>query len=381
MARISVLYHHFPHYRAPVMRALVRQGRHDYHFFGGLEDHDGIRAFRGDETVTVHPVTFVQGPGRRVDIRDFDRALSGGFEATIILGNMRMPGVWRAVRQARRNGLATAFWAHGWLRRESWPRRLLRNRFFAQADRVLLYGARAQAIAAQSGFAEGRTAVIWNSLDWDRQSALFHRHAATARRELRAALGMPQDMPVVATISRVTPACRYDWLVAALARMRQRGTAAAIWMIGDGPARPALEAMARAAGVPLLAQGAQYDEEAIARQIMAADLVASPGKVGLTAMHALAYGTPVVTHDDLDRQMPEVEAVIEGVSGAFFRHGDIADLAGAITRLLPRAGADPGARRAACRAALEGRFTPADQVRLIDAAMDGILHAHQCQQA
>ena len=47
----------------------------------------------------------------------------------------------------------------------------------------------------------------------------------------------------------------------------------------------------------------------------------------ILAIHALAYGTPVITHDDLDRQMPEVEVISEGLTGAFFKHGDVADLA------------------------------------------------------
>ncbi len=103
--KISILYHHFPHYRAPVMRALAQSQRHEYHFFGGLEDHEGIRAFRGDDLVRINPIAFVQdGRKGRIDIRNFDRAVSKEFDAAIILGNMRMPGVWKAAGMARRNG-------------------------------------------------------------------------------------------------------------------------------------------------------------------------------------------------------------------------------------------------------------------------------------
>lgn len=374
--KISILYHHFPHYRAPVMRALAQSQRHEYHFFGGLEDHEGIRAFRGDDLVRINPIAFVQdGRKGRIDIRNFDRAVSKEFDAAIILGNMRMPGVWKAAGMARRNGLGTAFWAHGWLRREPWPKRRIRNYFFRKTDLVLTYGARAVQIARASGFPTERIRVIWNSLDWERHSTLFERYKSLDRDVLRQSLGMPTGVPLILTVSRVTDLCRYDWLVEAVAALRRKGSQAGIWMIGDGPALPGLIAQAASLGVPLYSRGAQYEEDLLVRQIMAADVVASPGKVGLTAMHALACGTPVVTHSDLDRQMPEVEAIIDGVSGAFFRFGDIGSLAEALDTLTGGEAVDYAEQRGNCRAALEGRFTPRDQARLIDDAMDEISNA------
>lgn len=84
-------------------------------------------------------------------------------------------------------------------------------------------------------------------------------------------------------------------------------------------------------------------------------------------------GTPVVTHSDFDQQMPEVEAIADGVSGALFRYGEVDDLSRALERMLAFDG-DYVERRAMCRASLEGRYTPKDQARLIDDAMDEMLH-------
>ena len=52
----------------------------------------------------------------------------------------------------------------------------------------------------------------------------------------------------------------------------------------------------------------------------------SPGNVGLTAIHSLTYGTPVLTHDDFNFQMPEAEAIKENISGIFFRINNANDL-------------------------------------------------------
>jgi len=60
--------------------------------------------------------------------------------------------------------------------------------------------------------------------------------------------------------------------------------------------------------------------------IALSDICVAPGEVGLTAMHSLIYGTPVVTHNDYTRQMPEFEAIEEHKSGAFFDYGNLSSL-------------------------------------------------------
>ncbi len=63
--------------------------------------------------------------------------------------------------------------------------------------------------------------------------------------------------------------------------------------------------------------GACYDEEIIGELIFNAQLCVSPGNVGLTAMHSLVYGTPVITHNNFSNQSPEFEAIIDGKTGSF----------------------------------------------------------------
>lgn len=51
-----------------------------------------------------------------------------------------------------------------------------------------------------------------------------------------------------------------------------------------------------------------------------------PAEVGLTAIHALSYGCPVISNDNFEKQMPEFESIIEGKTGSFYRENDISDL-------------------------------------------------------
>ena len=61
------------------------------------------------------------------------------------------------------------------------------------------------------------------------------------------------------------------------------------------------------------------------------DITVVPAALGLTGVQQSCHATPIVTDDDRYAQMPEWEAVIEGVTGSLvYRRDDIDSLAGAI---------------------------------------------------
>ena len=80
--------------------------------------------------------------------------------------------------------------------------------------------------------------------------------------------------------------------------------------------------------------GASYDESVNAELIYNADICVSPGPIGLTTIHSLMFGTPVITHDDFTHQGPEFEAIRQGVTGNFFKSGDVDSLAICISQWL-----------------------------------------------
>lgn len=110
--------------------------------------------------------------------------------------------------------------------------------------------------------------------------------------------------------------------------------------------------------------------------LMTADLCVSPGEVGLTAMHALAYGTPVVTHDDFDHQKPEAECIVPGQTGAFFRRADPAHLANTLFEWLSR-GQDREVIRTACYDKISILYNPNTQAKLINKAVRSANAGHR----
>jgi glycosyltransferase involved in cell wall biosynthesis len=261
------------------------------------------------------------------------------------------------------------FWAHGWLRREEGARRVVRNIFYQLAGRMLVYGERAKEIGRLSGYPDRRISVVYNSLDTTRADDIVARieSGTLATVDPRSVFADPAR-PLLVCTARITALCRFDLLLAAAARLGERGRPVNVLLVGDGPERAALERQAGEAGVSIHFFGACYDEDVIGQLIYHSDLTVSPGKIGLTAMHSLMYGTPAITHGNFDEQMPEYEAIEPGRTGAFFAQADADALADTIDGWLIAA-RDRGTVRAACRAVIAEKWNPGHQADIIEKAI------------
>lgn len=375
MANVNVIYHHFPHYRAPVMRALTQHGQHTYKFWGDVGDYSGIKAFKGDDVVEIHPVKFnFDAQTGRMDISNFWPAISDpDADALIIIGNPNMRATWLMALAGRMMGKKVMFWAHGWLKPEHPAKRLVRNTYFGLANRVLVYGERARELATRSGFRSEKVATIYNSLDWHKSREARAAVQAIPITELRRSLGLPVEGKILICTARLTAICQFDLLLEAVAKLKAQGEDFHVALVGEGPEREKLERQAKTLGIGVTFFGAIYDEITLAEIYRASDLTVSPGKIGLTAIHSLTYGVPAITHGDLDEQMPEVEAIEHGVTGAFFIRNDSDSLAATISQwfaCLP----SKAEVEAACERVISDKFNPNAQTRLIDAAVTEVVN-------
>jgi glycosyltransferase involved in cell wall biosynthesis len=210
--------------------------------------------------------------------------------------------------------------------------------------------------------------VVGNSLDYEVQKA--------AREDFEASISgrRPRIQPIVEgayflAVARLVRSVEMSLAIEAMAKMPPGVT---LVIVGAGPERESLEAQAVALNVPVRFLGPIYDEAALASLFSRACAVVSPGKVGLLALHALAYGAPVITHGDLDHQMPEVEAITPGITGAFYRRGDAADLADKMAQFLcvPSRGPEYDVRRASAISMIEENYTPEIQVKNITTTLN-----------
>lgn len=216
------------------------------------------------------------------------------------------------------------FWTHGWYGKENLAERIIKKTFLKLADALFVYGNYAKGLLVKEGFNRNKMHVIHNSLSYDIQLELRKQMQRSAI--YREHFG--NDNPVLIFIGRLTPIKQLDMLVQAIADLKEKGQHFNLVFIGDGPMRKSLDALSRDLNIQdfIWFYGACYDEKVNAELVFNADLCVAPGNIGLTAMHALMFGCPVVTHDDFRYQMPEFEAVSPYHTGLFFKRGSQSSL-------------------------------------------------------
>ena len=361
LKKIYILYSHFPHYRDAVFSELKKSNRYAYTFFydeagvdSTIRSGDAGAEDRAVRTFRLGPIMLQPG--------FLSTALFGRCDACIMLGNPYIVTNWLYAAILRLRGRRVLMWTHGWRRRETGAKGRLRNTYFRLADMLLLYGDRARKIGIDSGFSADRLQTIYNSLDY------------TAQADLRDKLGcgIAVDVARFLCVTRLIPEVRIDLAIQALAILNRTMTQPAqLVIVGDGPERRTLEKLASDQGVTVEFVGPLYEESKLAPHFLSAIAVVSPGKVGLLAIHAMAYGVPVITHDELDQQMPEVEAITPGRTGLFFRFEDAASLAGAMRTAMTTNLRDQAKVEAIQM--IEERYTPEVQRNFIEAALDRLL--------
>lgn len=244
---------------------------------------------------------------------DFDVLHTHGYKANF-------HGAW-AARNSRVRLIATC---HNWIATD------LRGRFYDLLDRFTLR--RFQQVVAVSGpvrrslrrfgIPEDRIRVIPNGVDIRRFSPAFI-HAQTAP---------THDGPVVGFVGRLSEEKGIDTLLRAMPGVLRRCPKMVLLIVGDGPSRTRLEALAAALGVmgSVRFLGRRDDIETVYIQL---DVLVLPSRnegVPMTVLEAMAAGVPVLA--TRVGGLPEV--VREGHTGVLVEPNSVAAIEQGLMTLL-----------------------------------------------
>lgn len=232
-----------------------------------------------------------------------------------------------------------------------------------RADGVIAYGRHAAGYFA-ARHPKGPVVVAPNTIDesvvpYDARHAL----AEHARAELKIG-----DRPVVFFCGRLDPWKRVDLLIEAFAAARAaHGVEAVLLIVGDGPERAALEALAARLGIGAHVRFTGRVVDEVARYFFVAQFAVLPGSGGLAINHAFAHGVPVVCGiaDGTERDL-----VVDGETGRLLDPMTPAALAETVAQLL----ADPDACRTMGDTARH-RITTRFSLRQCADAIDGAIRA------
>lgn len=150
---------------------------------------------------------------------------------------------------------------------------------------------------------------------------LFHPRRRAYARETRIRLGLPEG-PLALFVGRFAQEKELDLLLAGWPEVERR-TGARLVLIGDGPSRRRFQR--RRGSERLFWLPYERDRDLLADLLAAVDLYVAPCSLetfGLSALEALACGTPLLTAD----RGGVAETATRSGAGALFRSGDAGSL-------------------------------------------------------
>lgn len=363
--RLCVIYNFAPHYRQGIFKRMDDAFECDWYF--GKSNQD-IRKM--DYLILRGTVTEVET--MRIGGLTFQKRILGllnRYDRFLMLGDSRSISTWLFLLFARCMPRKKVYlWSHGFYGKESASERMCKKFIFKLADGIFLYNGYARNLMIGEGLDAKKLFVIHNSLDYDKQIEI--------RRQLRSSdvyvRHFGNTVPNIIFIGRLTKVKKLDMLLDAAAIMKTRNVPINVTFIGDGSQREQLESKVRDLGLEdsVWFYGACYDELKNAELIYNADLCVAPGNVGLTAMHTMVFGTPVITHNDFKWQMPEFEAITSGRTGDFFKADDVGDLAQTIEKWIYSTGTSRDRVRKACCEEIDCRWNPKVQIEVLKKNMD-----------
>lgn len=374
--RVAFFQRIFARYQAGLVKEMAGRSSHSFRFFSDVRDPllSGIEPLPAElwERISVVPCRTTHfGVHLAFQWRAVWEALFGRFDVFILEGSLTMPTNWMALLAAKGRRKRVFFYTHGWKTPDAIYKRLLRWGMYWPADGLLLYGWRSRRIGEREGFPPWKLHVVYNCLD-DEEICRQSERVSEAQCQIfrQEWFGPDATEPVIASVGRLVTAKKFGLLVEAAEVLMRKGLHVNLLFIGDGPDREILAAQAEAAGVRLAITGARHDETFLSLAFTSADLSVIPGSAGLSVIHSLSYGTPVVVHSNEAAQGPETEAVAAGVNGAIFREGDVVDLTRAIRQVL--IGLPRGPLTAArCRGVVGARYNPVRMREAFDRAVSG----------
>lgn len=246
-------------------------------------------------------------------------------DIVVLSGNPRQLSTLFLLAKARLRGAKTIWWGHYWSSTSRVWRQAIRKIPMAAADGLLFYTDLevAEYRETHRGISDRRPiAALNNGLNTE---------PIVARRKTYA---IHDREPSLLFIGRLTKKAN---LKIGLDALRALGTRAPhLHIIGDGEESAALKAHAEVLGISdrITWHGGTTDEDRIAAVANRCKAFLYPGEVGLSLIHAMAYGLPAIVHHDRWKHMPEIAAFAPSKTGAIFAADDLNSLIKSINEVF-----------------------------------------------
>ena len=366
--KLCLIYNFAQHYRTNIFTLMDKEFDVDFLFGDSMGDVKKMdySLLHGNVTET-HTRKFLGGWSWQPKVLS---RLFKEYDRYILLGDTHALSTWIFCILARifKPHKKVYFWTHGWYGKESQIEKLLKKIFMRLPNGgVFCYGNYARELMISEGFNSEKLYTIHNSLAYEQQIKV--------RKELKETLLYKEhfgnDNKNLFFVGRLTSVKKLEQILRAMAICRDRGIKYNLTFIGGGEKTDELKTLAKELNLEpqVWFYGPCYDEVELGLFIYNADLCVAPGNIGLTAIHSLVFGTPCITHNDFKWQMPEFEAIREGITGTFFRRDDVTNLAERINEWFAGKSNSREEVRVACMKEIDEEWNPYFQIDVLKKKM------------
>lgn len=244
-----------------------------------------------------------------------------------------------ALLLARRNGIKTVLWGHGYSKRNSnrfntW----IRKKLTGLANAILFYDPITRDNFIEStGLSNCFSAS--NTIDLEPVFQLYDIwQSNTKNLDDFKNMNNISDRHIVLHVSRLDRMNRVHDLIDAVASAKQSIPSILLIIIGSGDEALKNELISQATALGcdnnIRFLGAIYSEEELAPWYCAADTFCYPSNIGLSLMHAFGYALPVIIGDNLSKCNPEIYAFRDKYNGLLYKQENIASLEKALVDIM-----------------------------------------------
>lgn len=344
MKKIYYFTNIFPHYRKPIWRSMLESDDFNIKIFYSKDNPEGIKEIRDNETnkwLKEKRINQIKGFWFLNKILFWQssvlkRCLFDSFDVVIVLGDMYLLSNWLIALICKIKRKKVIFWSHGLYGNEGLLKKVFRLVFYKLADYHLVYEKRGKKLLINNGFKEDKIKVIYNSLNYHVQKDLFIDLHNNNKNSNPFKFFGDKNLPVLFFSGRLSKSKKIHLLIEAFKELNLKKQVCNLLIVGEGPVKNDLLIQAKSFvdNRSIFFYGECYNEKILASFFFNSICTISPGNIGLTGIHSFSYGTPVITHDNLNNQMPEVESIIDGVNGFFFNEDNINSLVQTINKVL-----------------------------------------------
>ena len=247
---------------------------------------------------------------------------SGRYETVIAEFNPRILTSILACWSARRRGLKFLWWGHGVRPKSGRVDRGIYRWLAGLADGLIFYSTQGAEEFVRLGIPREKTFVAWNSLSTEEIEPLVRPAPAEGRTRI---------LYIGRLIAEKKVALLLRGFALAAAHLDPKTV---LTIIGEGPEGERLKNLADQLAISGQVEfvGSLYEQSQLAPYFNAAWVSVSPGYIGLSAIHSLAYGLPMLVADT-EPHSPEIAAIEDGVNALFFASDDPEALSKAMIEL------------------------------------------------